>query len=236
MEQTNCVPLKEVAAFRGCPLTEVHCSFAPCESAWGVVHPLNPPFLFLLLPQLCEGICWVSCVSIVHCVSTNGEEPLYSRHTVNCETVANTEGPLYSRHTVNCETVANTKGPLYSRHTVNCETVANTEGPLYNGHFGNFKTVCYRGVSTLERLFHIHNNLYLDPQKQSVIERFSLLGEFVIERFPLLGESVIERFPLLGEFVIERFPLLGEFVIERFSLLGEFAIRGSSLSCDYASQ
>ena len=51
--------------------------------------------------------------------------------------------------------------------------------PLYNGHFGTRKIVCYMEVSTIKRLVTCIA-IYLDPQKQSVMERFLLLGEFVV--------------------------------------------------------
>ena len=43
----------------------------------------------------------------------------------------------------------------------------------------NLGTEKHTEVSTIQRLFYTHNNL-LGLTKQSVIERFPLLGEFVI--------------------------------------------------------
>jgi hypothetical protein len=42
---------------------------------------------------------------------------------------------------------------------------------------GAKKTVCYTEVPTIQRLFHIRKAIYLDKQKQSVMERFSLHWE-----------------------------------------------------------
>ena len=46
----------------------------------------------------------------------------------------------------------------------------------------DLKTACYTEVHTILAHF-IHIAIYLDPHKQSVIERFPLLGKFVIRGF-----------------------------------------------------